>query len=215
MNLPIHWTSLLADRLLAPLPSQEAHKAMSPPNRFSTHTSFQPNDKTRLSAVLIAFYQKGNTLYFPLIVRPDNSGVHSGQVALPGGRQDDTDEDLIATALREMEEEMGVHVPRSCVIGSLSSFYIPPSNYLVYPILACLPEVPTFTPNPSEVVKILEIDLANFAYQDTRKEKVIEASYLVGEMPYYDLEAHTVWGATAMILSELRQVWLEIFPETL
>ena len=212
MHLPPDWTSLLAARLREPLPSQEAHGAMSPPERAVNHTYFKPNEKTRLSAVLIAFYPKENSLYFPLIVRPDNSGVHSGQVALPGGRKDDTDEDLVATALREMEEELGVPVARELVIGELSDFYIPPSNYLVYPVLAYLPEVPAFTPNPSEVVKVLEVDLAEFIYTDTRKEKVIQASYMQGKMPYYDLQAHTVWGATAMILSELRHIWLDIFP---
>lgn len=212
MTIPIDWASVLASRLLLPLPQEKAHKAMAPAGRFAENTHFQPNEKTRLSAVLIAFYPKNGTLYFPLIVRPDNSGVHSGQVALPGGRQDDTDMDLVTTALREMEEEMGVNVPREAVIGELSSFYIPPSNYLVYPVLAYLPEAPTFTPSPNEVVRILEVDLATFAYTDTRKQKVIQASYLKAEMPYYDLESHTVWGATAMILSELREVWLEIFP---
>ncbi len=212
MTLPIDWITALASRLRAPLPQERAHRAMAPAGRFAENAHFQPNASTRLSAVLIAFYPKNGNLYFPLIVRPDNSGVHSGQVALPGGRQDETDTDFVMTALREMEEEMGVTVPREAVIGELSSFYIPPSNYLVYPILACLPAPPTFSPNPSEVVKVLEVDLATFAYTDTRKQKVIQASYMEAEMPYYDLEDHTVWGATAMILSELREVWLEVFP---
>ncbi len=212
MTLPSNWTALLAERLLTPLPSQEAHIAMAPTGRFADTVSLKPNDKTRLSAVLIAFYIRDNTLYFPLIVRPENSGVHSGQIAIPGGKQDDTDTDLVMTALREMEEEMGVTVPRECVLGQLSHFYIPPSNFLVYPILAYLPTAPTFTPNPREVVRVVEIDITNFAYTDTRKEKIIQASYINAEMPYYDLHNHTVWGATAMILSELRHIWLEIFP---
>jgi 8-oxo-dGTP pyrophosphatase MutT (NUDIX family) len=188
---------------------------MAPIGRFPENNIhfFQPNEKTRLSAVLIAFYMKAGKLHFPLIVRPDNSGVHSGQVALPGGKKDEDDKDLITTALREMEEEMGVIVPRETVLGELSHFFIPPSNFLVYPILAYLPETPLFLPNPTEVVRVLEIEVADFLQEDKRKQKVIQASYMKGEMPYYDLQDHTVWGATAMILSELRHIWLEIFAD--
>lgn len=72
--------------------------------------------------------------------------------------------------------------------------------------------MPVFIPNPSEVVKVLEVNLTTFAYTHTQKQKEIQASYMKGEMPYYDLEDHAVWGATAMILSELRHIWLELFP---
>ena len=213
MNLPIDWISLLSARLREPLPKHAAHMAMAPEGRFPNQNPhfFQPNEKTRLSAVLIAFYWKNGDLHFPLIVRPENTGVHSNQVAFPGGKKDDSDQDLITTALREMEEEVGVKVERSAEIGSLSDFYIPPSNFLVYPMLAYLPEVPMFKPNPEEVVRIVEVALSEFVYQDKRKEKVIQASYMNGLMPYYDLHEHTVWGATAMILSELRHVWLDVF----
>lgn len=192
------------------LPGMEAHLKMAPPQRFANRAYYQPDEKTRHSAVLLLIYPKEDKLYFPLIVRPENSGVHSGQVALPGGKKEDDDPDYIATALRETSEEIGVEVPRECVLGQLSSLYIPPSNFLVHPTIAALPHTPEFVPDQREVAQLLHIDLQDFQEKDCRREGLVSAKYLKAKVPYYDIADKIVWGATAMILSE----FLIVSPKT-
>jgi 8-oxo-dGTP pyrophosphatase MutT (NUDIX family) len=206
----IDWQIRLKERLQAPLPGLQAQDEMAPPQRFEEISRYQPNAQTRRSAVLILLYPQEQKLFFPLILRPENSGVHSGQIALPGGRKDEEDIDLIHTALREAEEEIGVIVPRHHVLGQLSEFYVPPSNFLVYPVVAWLDEKPAFYPSKDEVVEIFETDLWDFVLGDKRKIKTISTKYMQSEVPYFDLHNQTVWGATAMILSEFRWILKEI-----
>jgi 8-oxo-dGTP pyrophosphatase MutT (NUDIX family) len=205
------WHLILQERLKHPLPEIEAHLQMAPPQRFKEMAHYKPNAQTRESAVLILFYPKAGEIYFPLIQRPEYAGVHSGQVALPGGKKDAEDTDLTATALRETWEEIGVYVLREHVIGQLSTMYIPPSNFLVTPILAVIDFLPAFVPEAHEVVEILETDTAYFLTEDTRKQKIIQTKYMEAEVPYFDLHSRAVWGATAMILSELRWVMRDLF----
>jgi 8-oxo-dGTP pyrophosphatase MutT (NUDIX family) len=199
------WQLALRNRLKDELPAEKAHFQMAPMERIEAAKIFKPNETTKKGGVLILIYPKENKIYFPLTLRSENTGVHSGQVSFPGGRQDEG-EDLIETALRETWEEIGVEVSKNQVIGQLSPFYIPPSNYLVYPSLAAISHTPTFKPNPSEVQEMLEIDLNDFKTNIPRKIGEIKARYLNANVPYYDLQGFKVWGATAMILSEFIEI---------
>ncbi len=204
------WITTLQKKLQNPLPAEDAHILLAPPFRFAKENlaKFVPNETTRTSAVLILLYPHQNSIFFPLMQRPNNSGVHSGQISLPGGKKEESDEDFLATALRETEEEIGVIVPKNNFLGELSPLYIPPSNFLVYPQVAFLDKRPDFLPN-DEVAELLELDILDFVKNDYLKTKVIEASYMKGEMPYYDVLHKTLWGATAMILSELKTIIMD------
>ena len=189
------------------LPGKEAQLLMAPqpidPRRIAAKV---PEDH-RKSGVLLLLYPDASTIYFPLIKRPQYPGAHSGQVALPGGKVEDWDPDVIFTALREAEEEIGIDAGKVEVIGSLTELYIPVSNFLVSPIVGFLDHKPTFIPEQREVARIIPTALNHLVQPDIVKLTPISlggGKYL--ETPYFDIAGEVVWGATAMILSELIQV---------
>lgn len=191
---------------LKPLPGQEAHFKMAPPMRMDDRLRYVPNEQTKISSVLILLYLHEGKLYFPLIVRPENSGVHSGQVALPGGKKDEEDEDLMATALREAWEEIGVNIHRTDVIGQLSEIYVPPSNFLIYPFIAYIDHQPDFQPSTHEVARLIAVSVDDCLAEENRKNKEITTKYMKAEVPYFDVAQVEIWGATAMILSEFSEI---------
>ena len=141
-----HLKELLQEAFTKELPGKDAHVKMAPQpldlRRFTTSFSEPP----KKSGVLLLFYPDDSTIYFPLIKRPQYPGAHSGQVALPGGKVEEGDPDVVFTALREAEEEIGIDAGKVEVIGSLSELYIPVSNYLVRPFVGYLSEAPIFIP---------------------------------------------------------------------
>ena len=194
----------LKKRLSLALPGVAAQAHMAPPQRFPKNHQqvYKPNANTRIGCVLILLYPgEDQRVHFPLIVRPEYEGVHSGQVALPGGKKEEG-EDFIATALRETSEEIGVEVDRSLVLGRLSQLYIPPSNFIVHPIVAAIPHQPEFVPSPREVAKMLTVDLTSLLGDAKREVKEVQWKGQTVDLPFYNIDDHTVWGATAMILGE-------------
>jgi 8-oxo-dGTP pyrophosphatase MutT (NUDIX family) len=167
-------------------------------------------ENPKRSAVLILLYASGKTIKFPLIVRPVYNGVHSGQVALPGGKHEESDKNLQVTAIRETEEETGILKKNVKIIGKLSELYIPPSNYLVTPFVGIHTVKPEFIPQESEVARIVETDVEKIMDEKNIFEKKMKLSSGVSVLtPYFDLNGLTVWGATAMILSEFKTVLYE------
>lgn len=198
------FTNQLVDNLKYPLPGEAAHVAMQASSKL--RLSAKPNNRTRKSAVLILFYPHQGEIYFPLILRPAYDGVHSGQVAFPGGRYELTDESLVRTALREAQEEIGLRLTDVRILGTLTELFIPPSNFYVLPVIATIPYRPDFYPDAREVEDIFEIKLDEIS--DTG---IIGASYIQirGEQihaPHYDIHGYKIWGATAMMISELLTV---------
>ena len=162
------------------------------------------------AGVLVLLYQKAGRWYFPLIQRPSRNpkDPHNGQVAFPGGRYEATDPSFAATALREAEEEVGVSAKEVQVLGKLTPLYIPVSGYLVHPLVGYLPYVPTFQLQEAEVERVLEVPLEDLLDPSKLKQKDMPLSNrgsLKG-VHYFDLEAKVVWGATAMMLNELRTI---------
>ena len=193
------------ERIKQPLPGWSAQQQMA--TEVHRNARLKPNADARRAAVLILLYPYNNQIYLPLIVRPVYAGVHSGQVALPGGKIEPEDTSPVAAALRETEEEIGVQVPEAQVIGALSDLYIPPSNFIVTPVLAYTEAQPTYQPDPGEVAKVLDFPLSAFASPDNKSTVRVKAMKNVTlEAPCYRINGRTVWGATAMMMSELLAV---------
>lgn len=189
----------------APLPGQPAHAKLASENRLKFKMPF-PNERTRESAVLILFYPYKNQIYIPLILRPPYDGVHGGQMAFPGGRVEKEDENLVRTAMREAQEEIGVRLTDIKIIGQLTKLYIPPSNFYVQPVVGYMNFKPDFYPDPREVDKVFEVSLEEICDPKILGRKILNVKGLEVETPYYDIQNNTVWGATAMMISELLEV---------
>ncbi len=181
---------------------------MAPEFRLESLKQKYDYSKAKKAGVLILFYPDGKAnTRFVLILRKTYKGVHSNQVALPGGRYEIEDGDLIQTALRETEEEIGVDSTSIQVIRPLTELFIPPSNFLVQPTLASIDYTPIFIKQEDEVEDIISVDLSEFLMQSKVQLKIIKTSYAdQKEVQTFHINGYTVWGATAMMLSELKIV---------
>ena len=186
---------------------------MAPERRLhlDRRTLIQPNH--REGAVLLLLYPgPGDELHFILTRRPEYNGHHSGQMSFPGGRRE-PGEPLSATALRETHEEIGVPPRTLTLLGPLSPMYIPPSNFMVYPFVAFTAARPAFHPN-HEVAEIVEAPLSILLDESIRHTERRFIDRLGNtEIPYFDIRGHKVWGATAMILSEVTALLQPERPE--
>lgn len=194
----------LSARLQLPLPAQEAHNLMASSSRIKAKIA--PNERTRESAVLIVFYPYKDEILLPLILRPAYDGVHGGQMAFPGGRAEREDENLIRTAMREAQEEIGIRLSDVTVLGMLTKLYIPPSNFFVQPVVAFMKNRPDFYPDEREVDKVIEISLREISDKNIIGQKIIHVRGHEVDAPFYNIQENTVWGATAMMIAELLAV---------
>ncbi|MCC5937503.1 MAG: CoA pyrophosphatase [Lunatimonas sp.] len=197
----------LVSAMEQPLPGREGQMLMAPIPIDESRFGQVDNARVRRGAVLVLFYPGEAGCMVPFIKRPTYSGVHSGQVSLPGGKWDPEDEDLQITALRETYEEIGVPAAEITVFGSLSQLYIPPSNFSVLPFLGYTENKPRFRPDPHEVERLITCSFEYLASRDIRKKKPLQAGLQTLNAPYFDIDNEVVWGATAMILSELLFLW--------
>jgi 8-oxo-dGTP pyrophosphatase MutT (NUDIX family) len=144
-----------------------------------------------------------------VILRPTYEGIHSGQISLPGGRFELTDEDIKQTALRETYEEIGIDPAEVTIIGQLTQLYIPPSNYLVQPFVGFTSGSPAFNPQPEEVEQIIEIPLTTLLDENNLVQKEISVGDIQFSTPSFVINGTTIWGATAMILNEFKEILLK------
>jgi 8-oxo-dGTP pyrophosphatase MutT (NUDIX family) len=195
----------LKSKLQQTLPGIEAQFEMAHVKRERVEYG---NDKDyRPSAVLILLYPNDQEdVCILLIERSTYNGHHSGQIALPGGKVEPTDKDLEDTALREFYEETGCEeVP--FMIGKLSPIHIPVSKFVVHPFVGYLSKRPIFSPNENEVKQLLEWKLSDLLLPESVKETTIEPMPgLKMSTPYFDVQEKILWGATAMMLNELKWV---------
>ena len=207
----VSFAEKLKKQLALPLPGEIAQFKMSASLRINALQTpfprYEPNAQTREAGVLLLLYVHEDTIFIPLIVRPDTElGAHSGQVSFPGGKKEKTDKNLIATALREAYEEVGIKEDEITVLGEISPLFVFASNFMVYPTVAVCNKKPLFVPDPREVAKILEVPLLHLQNIENHKVTDLEIRNTNIIAPYFDVENHIVWGATAMILSELLAV---------
>jgi len=205
-------TEKIQFRLKEGLPGEEAQKRMMALPANLKRFDMQERIGARSSSVLILMYPREGEVYIPLIVRNDYNGAHSGQVGLPGGKKEEGDINLEDTALREAEEELGITRNDVQILGKLTDLYIPVSNFKVHPFLGMMGNEPQFQPDPYEVNQLIETPLRNLLNPELRKMKKIKVNKIFNlDAPYYDLENQTVWGATAMILSEFMHILEDIY----
>lgn len=204
----------LQARLRQDLPGLAAQLRMSSRSmqRSQPYEPPQLPKNHRKAGVLALLYLYQEQWHTALMQRPETPFPHSKQVSLPGGGYEPTDGDLLRTALRETEEEFGVPAEMVQILGPLTQLYIPVSNFLMQPFVGFLPERPVFVPEPGEVEEIIEVPLAQLQHPASIKLRDMEVrGYTLRDVPYFDIQGRVVWGATAMVLSEL----LEVVEESL
>lgn len=200
----LQFIAALRKALTEPLPGIEGQALMIPPTRRKQIEAYDQVTDAKLSAVLLLFFPSGDELHFVLIKRASYDGVHSGQIALPGGQMEETDKDLLHTALREAEEEISIDGGKVEILGSLSPLYIPPSHFKVFPFVGIYPEKPVLKADGFETIRTIDVNLSDFLNPacQTNKEILSRTGEMVS-VPCFYLYEKIVWGATAMMLSEL------------
>lgn len=192
---------------------QEAQFLMAPDERIRALSEMDIEaKKPRWAGVMAVFYPntKGETTLV-LILRKTYKGVHSNQVGFPGGKAETFDESIKHTALRETEEEVGLPQSEINVVKKLTKLYIPPSNFWVQPFIGYVEQTPVFTKEDAEVEAILEVPLKEFLADKSVITQRIDTSYgTMLDVPAFYLSEHVVWGATAMMLSEVKWAFQQI-----
>lgn len=184
------------------LPGSRAHELMTPSKRLE-NISFN-NGLPKKSGVLLLFFEQNDSLCTVFMLRPDYGGVHSGQISFPGGKQEDFDASVIDTALREANEELGILSENVEIIGTLTNLYIPPSNFMVTPVIGVSDTIPSFIPDKKEVEKVIVVNFLEFFYKSTlEKMDFVVSDNLTFSAPCYKIGKYKIWGATAMIISEM------------
>jgi 8-oxo-dGTP pyrophosphatase MutT (NUDIX family) len=191
------------------LPGEASQVKMSPPYRLELMEHNRTLMKTsRQAAVLALFYPNlQNETHLILILRKTYKGVHSAQVGFPGGKLEESDADLKITALRETHEEVGVPMDVVDVLKPMTPMYIPPSNFTVHPFFGVTLQTPNFIKQDEEVEDLIEVALSHFLDESTVFQTTVPTSYQLNvEVPAFKLNGHVVWGATAMMLNEVKDL---------
>ncbi|HHS95411.1 MAG TPA: CoA pyrophosphatase [Phaeodactylibacter sp.] len=190
-----------------PLPGTAAQNKMA--HMVRRHYRAAHTD-ARKAAVLGLLYPKGKDWHIVFIERQSShpGDRHAGQIGFPGGTQEAFDHSIADTALRETEEEIGIPRQDIHLLGATTPLYIPVSNFEVFPFMGYLTQYPTFRPQASEVRAILEVPISHFSHPDTLKKKdiAISPNMTLRHVPFYDLQGKTLWGATAMMVSEMLEM---------
>ena len=202
--------SILKKRIQEPLPGTAAQLKKAPEIRAEQINRFKTAIHARQSAVLLLLYPISSNSEVVFVERTTYEGTHSGQIGLPGGKKEKIDQAMSDTALRETQEEIGIDKNEITLIGSLTPLYIPISNFQVHPFVGFLSISPKFTPEPTEVRKIITFPVADLLQSEISKRNDMEIRGRVYEVPYFDVMGHVVWGATAMILSEFVELFKRV-----
>lgn len=209
INQPNEFFEKLRQRLNSPLPGSAAHDLARAVPDAVARKRFTHDAPPKTGGVLILLQSSLENFSFPLILRTDYNGAHSGQVSFPGGKAEKHEEPA-AAAIRETMEEIGVPSEQIQLLGGLTPFHVIPSNFIVHPFVGLLPSPIPFNPDPREVKQILTMNLNELIHDQALGITEINASGFMLKAPFFTVENQIVWGATAMILSEFRQIVKEV-----
>lgn len=189
------------------LPGIEAQFKLAPKLRLNYNAKKIKANDPKIAAVLALFYpNQNNEVTLLLTKRANYNGTHSGQISFPGGKVEQSDLNLKQTALRETFEEVGIIDEDIEVIRELTEVYIPPSNFLVTPFIGIIYNKPVFKVN-SEVAKIIEVPFSKLIDETNIGSIKITNSYMKEtSVPCFKIDDSIIWGATAMVLSEIKEV---------
>ena len=210
MKAQVHFGSSLKALLHEPLPGTDAQFLMAPdPKEYYNRIS----DSYKEAAVLALIYPKDERLHLVYMQRSNmgKDDKHAGQISFPGGKLEE-DETLLECALREANEEVGIMANKVTILGELSKVYVFVSNFMVTPFVAFATERPDFVKDKTEVDQILEVPINHLLQEENQKVKDLKIrNYLLKDVPYYDLNSKVLWGATAMMTSELMHLIKKIY----
>jgi len=191
----------------SPLPGHDAHAKMLPPSSEAKH--YEIPEEHKEAAVLLALFQKKSDWHIIYMKRSTRvpEDKHSGQISFPGGKYEEDDDSLEHCAIRETVEELGIRADTIKILGALSPIFVYVSGFVVYPYLAVLKSLPEYDLQESEVEQVYEVPLSYIIKQDSISVKDIHIrNTKIKDVPYIDIEGETLWGATAMITSELTYI---------
>ena len=184
------------------LPGHDYLLKIAPPSRIKhLKTNLTPEDCKTASVLMLFYPDNENDTRLVLMLRNKYNGVHSNQISLPGGKVDRLDKSLKDTALRETHEEIGLHKDDIDIVGELSSVYIPPSNFNVFPFVGYSSKTPKFVPDSKEVSLILSPKL-DYILNMNIIESVVEVNNSTQKVPSFLIDNHILWGATAIMIHE-------------
>lgn len=192
------------------LPGIDAQLSMAPADRKQAlEKAEQKAVQKRYAAVSVIVSTEPTAESLILIQRSQYEGVHSGQLAFPGGKKEESDFDFYETAVRETREEIGIELEEHHFIRKLTPLYIPPSNFEVHPFLFYTNNRLQFTIDPYEVAAVISLPISVLIDDQTVSKREIDTSYNFKiKTSVFTFGEHVVWGATAMMLAEVKQMLL-------
>jgi 8-oxo-dGTP pyrophosphatase MutT (NUDIX family) len=190
------------------LPGVPGQMKMAPIHREKDYRNISEN--FRSSAVALVLYPEARKINSLLIQRPIYKGAHSGQIALPGGKLE-VNENTLEAAIRETKEEIDLDLTMEDHLGPLTDLFIPVSNFIVTPHVFYIEKLPPLTKEEREVDSIFSFPIEILNNPNTRLIKDIPVGqFTLKDVPYFSIEQKTVWGATAIILSEFSEILIRI-----